>query len=514
MATLLEMKGIKKEFPGVQANDHIDFEVQEGEIHALLGENGAGKTTLMRVLYGLYERDAGQILLRGQPVEIRSPRDAIALGIGMVHQEFMLVPTFSVVENVALGLDQGSPLLFVEPVKERITQLAQSHGLAVDPEAVVEHLSIGVQQRVEILKLLCRDANLLILDEPTAVLTPQETTGLFSNLRSLVDGGHSVVFITHKLNEVMAVCDRVTVLRGGKVVGTKSVADTNPRDLAEMMVGREVLFRLDKQSLQPGEPVLKLHDVHANDDLGLDALRGVSLEVREREVIGVAGVDGNGQPQLAEALAGLRGLTKGTITITGEDVTKLPPARRYAKGMAYVPADRRGVGTIATQDLCCNCILGQCDDFSTAGGWVLSGERIREYTQQVISAFDVRTPGTGLAARKLSGGNLQKLLLGRELLREPKLLVVEQPTRGLDVGATEYVRARILDARREGAAVLLISSELDEILELSDRIAVMYEGRIMGVVPNDNPDVRLIGLMMAGSRREPVETELVGDTIG
>jgi simple sugar transport system ATP-binding protein len=511
---LLEMRGICKTFPGVVANDEIDFEVKPGEIHALLGENGAGKTTLMRILYGLYEPDGGAILLRGESVHIGSPQDAIALGIGMVHQEFMLVPTFTVAENVALGLGRTTEQLRLAPLKQRINELAASHGLAVDPDARIEHLSIGVQQRVEIVKLLCRNASLLIMDEPTAVLTPQETEGLFENLSSLAGEGHSVIFITHKLDEVMAVSDRVTVLRSGKVVGTQMVGATSPRELAEMMVGREVLFALEKPPLSPGEPVLQVENLHALDDRGLPALRGVSLDVRQCEIVGIAGVDGNGQPQLAEALAGLRKVHSGRITIAGSDVTRQPPAKRYAKGMAYVPADRRGVGTVSTQDLCCNCILGQCEEFSTGGGWVLSRPKILQHAARVVSTFDVRTPGTDLVAGKLSGGNLQKLLLGRELMRQPKLLVVEQPTRGLDVGATEYVRARILEARQGGSAVLLISSELEEILELSDRIAVMYEGQIMGMLPNEDPDIRLIGLMMAGSHRQTTENTTSGEIIG
>jgi len=516
MRKLLEMRGITKIFPGVVANDHVDFEVAEGEIHALLGENGAGKTTLMNILYGLYVPDSGEIFIRGERADIHSPHDAIALSIGMVHQEFMLVPTFTVAENVGLGLDPTrSPFLELGSVETRIKEFSSRHGLTVDPSVKVKHLSVGVQQRVEIVKLLYRDARLLILDEPTAVLTPQEAEALFAVLRSLVREGRSVIFITHKLNEVMAVSDRVTVLRDGKVIATKKTKDTNPRELAEMMVGREAPFRTDRQPLTPGTTVLKVEDVHAVDDRGVLALRGISLQVREREILGLAGVDGNGQCELAEVLAGLRPASKGKVILTGHDVTNAPPSQRYSRGMAYVPAERRAVGCVESLDVACNCILGRPSDFTTAKGWLLARSELRRYAEELVSDFDVRTPSTEVLAAKLSGGNLQKLLLGRELMRDPKLLVAEQPTRGLDVGATEYVRSKILEARRDGAAILLVSSELEEILALSDRISVIYEGEIVGTVRAEEADLQLIGLMMAGSHRDSsVSTRIESTTLG
>jgi len=500
MNSLLEMRGITKAFAGVVANDNVGLEVSEGEIHALLGENGAGKTTLTNILYGLYRCDSGEIYFKGAQVHIHSPQDAIALGIGMVHQEFMLVPTFTVAENIALGLNlTNSPLLELDQVDRGIRDLSARHGLGVDPRAKIEHLSVGVQQRVEILKLLYRKARLLILDEPTAVLTPQETDGLFEVLRSLVAEGQSVILITHKLNEVMAISDRVTILRDGKVVATRTTKGTNQYELAEMMVGREVLFEVRKESLAPADTLLEVENLHVSDDTGLPALKGVSFQIRACEILGVAGVDGNGQRELMEALAGLRVATRGTISVAGLDVTGLPPLRRYSRGLAYVPADRRGVGCIESLSVAQNSILGRCREFTVAGGLVLSRARVRRHASELVASFDVRCPGVDVAASKLSGGNLQKLMLGRELTRRPKVLVVEQPTRGLDVAATEYVRNTILEARRSGAAVLLVSSEMDEILALSDRILVIYEGRIMATLQNDQHlDVRMIGLMMAG----------------
>lgn len=504
MNLLLEMRGITKTFPGVVANDNVGLEVSEGEIHALLGENGAGKTTLMNILYGLYRCDSGEIYFKGARVRVRSPQDAITLGIGMVHQEFMLVPALTVAENVALGLNlTNSPLLELDQVDRGIRDLSARHGLGLDPRAKIEHLSVGVQQRVEIVKLLYRKARLLILDEPTAVLTPQETDGLFEVLRSLVAEGRSAILITHKLNEVMAISDRVTVLRDGKVVATQRTKDTDQYELAEMMVGREVLFQARKEPLAPEDTLLEVENLHVSDDRGLPALKGASFQIRAGEILGVAGVAGNGQRELAEALAGLRPATRGTISVAGLDVTGLPPLRRYSRGLAYVPADRRGVGCIGSLSVAQNSILGRCQEFTIAGGLLLSGARVRRHASELVASFDVRCPGVDVAASKLSGGNLQKLMLGRELTRRPKVLVVEQPTRGLDVAATEYVRNTILEARRSGAAVLLVSSELDEVLALSDRISVIYEGRIMATLQNDQHlDVRMIGLMMAGANRD------------
>lgn len=499
MTQILSMKGIYKEFPGVIANDYVDFSVNEGEIHALLGENGAGKTTLMRILYGLYAADKGEIFVKGNKVHIHSPNDAINLGIGMVHQEFMLVPNFTVTENVAMGMNiTNTPFLELKPIEKKIRDISTQHGLAIDPTAYIQQISIGVQQRAEIIKLLCRDARLLILDEPTGVLTLQETEGLFDILRSLVCEGCAIVFITHKLNEVMSVSDRVTVLRQGKVVGVKNIKDTNQIELAEMMVGRDVLFRIHKKQVVPKEPVLQIEDLHASNDRGLPALNGISLEVREGEILGIAGVDGNGQSELAETLAGLRKVKSGRIHVNSKDVTDEPTAKRYANGMVYVPADRRMVGTVQSIDIAWNSILGRPDEFTSAKGLLLDAHKIEEHANQIVSQFDIRTPGINVKVEKLSGGNLQKLLLGRELVKHPKLLIVEQPTRGLDVGATEYIRNQILEAQVTGTAVLLISSELDEILDLSDRIAVIYEGKIMGIVKSGEAERSKIGFMMAG----------------
>jgi simple sugar transport system ATP-binding protein len=496
------MRSVSKSFPGVLANDNVNLTIQNGEIHALLGENGAGKSTLMNILYGLYTRDKGDIYFEEEKVDIRSPQDAINLGIGMVHQEFMLIDKFTVTENVALGLNlTSSPFLELQMVEKRLVDISDRHGLAVEPNARIEHLSVGVQQRVEILKLLFREARLLILDEPTAVLTPQETKGFFQVLRSLVDNGCSVIFITHKLNEVMEISDRVTVLRDGRVIASKSTADTDARELAEMMVGREVLFTTHRAPMMPGPTMLEVRELEALDDRSMPALKGLSFTIFQNEILGLAGVDGNGQRELAEVLAGLRDAEKGAILIEEGNVTNLPPAKRYAQGVSYIPADRQGMGCVNSLDIACNSILGQCSDFTAAGGLVLRNQDIERHAQELVSRFDVRCPGTSTVAGKLSGGNLQKLMLGRELMRRPKVMIVEQPTRGLDVGATEYVRKRILEARQNGAAVLLISSELEEILSLSDRIAVIYEGQIVGTVRNDNVNIQDLGLMMAGAHK-------------
>ena len=506
MPPLLEMRKITKRFPGVLADDQVDLTVQPGEIHALLGENGAGKSTLMQILYGLYQRDAGEILVDGQPVEIRSPHDAIAHGIGMIHQEFMLIPRFSVVENVVMGLaDNPGPLLDLKAAKARLTDLAQRHGLAVDPNATVDHLPVGVQQRVEILKLLYRNARLLILDEPTAVLTPQEAEGLFKVLRSLTDKAHSVIFITHKLHEVMAVADRVTVLRDGKVIASLATSETTPRDLARMMVGREVAQRMEKTPVNRGRQVLTVTDLHVADDANSAKLNGISLEVHGGEILGVAGVDGNGQSELAEALLHLRPIARGQIQVDGMEVTHLSPAAHRAAGIAYIPADRRKVGSVGVLSIAQNAILGRAGHFARLGRLFFHRQRVNAHATALVDRYDVRTPGIHFAAGKLSGGNLQKVVLGREVMRQPRLLIVEQPTRGLDIGATHYVRQQLLAERARGAAILLISAELEEILGLSDRIAVLYQGRIMGMIDNHNPerggnaDLEAIGLMMAGT---------------
>ena len=496
---LLHMRDIVKRFPGVVANDHVDFAVGRGEIHALLGENGAGKSTLMQILYGFYQRDSGDILLEGEPARIDSPKAAIALGIGMIHQEFMLVHPMSVVENVVLGLDQSARRgLDLKGAAAVLQDLSDRHGLAVDPHAVVEHLPIGVRQRVEILKLLYRDARLLILDEPTAVLTPIEKDGLFAVLRGLAREGRSIVIVTHKLHEIMDVSDRVTVMRDGRVVASMVTAESSPRELARLMVGRDVVLRAIKTPVTRGPPMLVVEDLVAQDLAGETKVRGLGLTVHAGEILGIAGVDGNGQSQLAQALMALCPIQSGRIAVGGTDVTRLSPADHHARGLAYIPADRRHVGSIADLSIADNAILGTQRSRTRTGGLVQNEPAIRGFAETLVQRFGVRTPNIRVQAGKLSGGNLQKLVLGREMMRGPRVLVVEQPTRGLDVGAIETVWAELLRARTDGAAVLLISAELDEILNLADRIAVMFEGRIVGVLDAADADVETLGLMMAG----------------
>ena len=499
-ATVVEMRGITKRFPGVVANDRIDFEVRAGEVHALLGENGAGKTTLMNVLYGLYQPDEGEIYIRGRRVTLRSPRDAIALGIGMVHQHFMLIPPLTVAENVVLGLPSSrGPFLDTDRAERRISELAQRYGLKVDPHAYVWQLSVGEQQRVEIIKALYRGASILILDEPTSVLTPPEVRELFSVLRRMAEEGNAVIFITHKLHEVMAVSDRVTVLRDGRVVSTVDTAGTSERQLAKMMVGREVLFQVSKRPVAKGKVALEVRDLWAMGDRGLPALKGISLSLRQGEILGIAGVAGNGQRELAEVITGLRRATKGKVLIGGKDMTNCPPAAIIGEGVAYIPEERIRRGLIMDFSVAENAILETHNSPPFTDGWFLNRREIDRYVEGLISDYGVKTPSKDAPVRHLSGGNLQRLLLARELSRRPKLLIASQPTRGLDVGATEYIRRRLVEQREKGTAILLISEDLDEVLSLSDRVAVMYEGEIVGIVPEGEADVEEIGMMMAGA---------------
>lgn len=502
MAPFLEMKNIVKHFPGVLANDHVNFSVEEGEIHALLGENGAGKSTLMQILYGLYELDAGEIFVEGSPVKIQNPHDAIANGIGMIHQDFMLIPPFTVVENVIVGLeDHNGPLLDTKAAAKRINELSDHHGLSVDPAAKIENLPVGVQQRVEIIKLLYRNAKLLILDEPTAVLTPQEANSLFDVLRSLKAKGHSVVFITHKLHEVMDVADRVTVLRDGKAIATVKTSETNARELARMMVGRDVVFRIAKEPCKPGRPILHVEDLCVSDNMQNPKVRGVSFDLQEGAILGLAGVDGNGQSELAEALMNLRPVTRGKILIEGKEITHLSTARHRFERMAYIPADRRNVGTVGTMSIKYNSILGD-EHLNAVANIFLDEPRIKSHAEELVKHYNVKAPNISIQAGNLSGGNLQKVVLGRELMRKPNVLVIEQPTRGLDVGAIEYIQKQIIAERDRGAAILLISADLEEIMTLSDQIAVIYKGQIMGTVAASDADITNIGLMMAGT---PIE---------
>jgi len=504
----VEMKGIRKVFPGVVANDNVDFAVQEGEIHALVGENGAGKTTLMNVLFGLYIAEAGSIQIRGQPVRIRKNADAIALGVGMVHQSFKLVPSFTIAENITLGAEPRKGI-FVdrEAVRDSVLAISERFGLKVDPEARVQDLPVGVQQRVEILKALYREADVLILDEPTAVLTPQETDELFGVVRSLVAGGKTVIFITHKLREVLEISDRVTVMRDGAVVGTKDTKDTDVAELARMMVGRDVLLRVEKDHAEPGEIVLRVDSLRARDDRHLMSVKGVSLEVRAGEILGVAGVMGNGQRELVEAIVGLRPAAGGTIHISGKEITSLSVRERRESGMSCVPEDRyvRGLALPATlQDN-----LVACNYYKPpmSKGPLLNLDTIGSSANAAIETFDVRTTGKDVPAFTLSGGNLQKVVVARELGAEPELLLAAQPTRGLDIGSIEFVHQRIIDARDSGTAVLLVSAELDEVMSLSDRIVVLYEGKIVGTIDGASATEQGLGLWMAGVTDEDIAGE-------
>jgi general nucleoside transport system ATP-binding protein len=491
---LVVLEGITKRFPGVLANDRVDLTLEEGEIHALVGENGAGKSTLMRVLYGLYPPDDGRILVRGQQVRIPTPRAAIALGIGMVHQHFVLVDRFTVTENIILGAE-GGLLLELDEARRKVNELARSYGFRVNPTSVVEDLSVGEEQRVEILKALYRGVDLLILDEPTAVLTPSESEELFQNLRRLKADGKTVVFISHKLDEVMAIADRIMVLRRGKVVGETTPEDTSKEQLAEMMVGRPVLFRLEKPEVTVGEPILKVEDLEIRG-----RLHDIDLEVRGGEILGVAGVEGNGQLELAEAIVGLRAGDGGRVLLDGEDVTGRSVAQVRSRGLAYVPEDRHDRGLVLEMTLWENSVLGRQHRKEFSGGLgVMLIRKIKDLATRLVKAFDVRARSISVLASTLSGGNQQKLILGRELEEDPRLLVAHQPTRGLDVGAIEFVWKQILDQKAAGRAVLLISAELDEIYELSDRIVTIYEGRITGEYPPDAPPEQ-VGIGMTGGR--------------
>lgn len=508
MPPILELRGITKVFPGVVANDHIDLTLNQGEILALLGENGAGKSTLMNILYGLYDPDGGSILVRGQPTTIRDPQDAIAQGIGMVHQHFMLVPPLTVTENVMLGdesLVKGI-LLDRKKAAARITEISKTYGLEVAPHALVSALPVGVQQRVEIIKVLYRNADILILDEPTAVLTPQEVQDLFAIIRSLVDKGASLIFITHKLKEVMALADRITVLRHGRVVGSTTPAETTEAELASMMVGREVQLTVEKGPARPAEPVLEVEHLSVLDARHHLAVDDVSFEVRSGEIVGIAGVQGNGQTELVEAVTGLRSVIAGRVRIAGQDTTSCTPRQVTECGVGHVPEDRQRDGLVLSFSVADNMVLNTSYLAPYARGIVLQLDTIQEAAQSLVNQFDVRTPSVTTPVSNLSGGNQQKVIVARELSRPIRLLVASQPTRGLDVGSIEYIHQRIVQERDRGAGILLVSPELDEITSLSDRIAVMYHGKIMAIVPADAVTREQLGLLMAGVPAEQVLT--------
>jgi len=499
----LEMRGITKRFPGVLASDHVDFDVKSGEVHALLGENGAGKSTLMKILYGLYHPDEGEILLNGKPVSISSPNDSINLGIGMIHQHFMLVQTLTVAENVALGMPSSrGALTDLDVVSNRILELAQIYGLKIDPSAYIRQLSVGQQQRVEIIKALYRGAALLILDEPTAVLTPQEVDELFVIMHQMVKDGHALIFISHKLHEVVEISNRVTVLRDGRKIGTRPTSETTKQDLANWMVGREVGFAPDRGEVEMGETRLQLVEVSCGSDRGTPGLRGVSLKVRSGEILGIAGVSGNGQRELAETITGLRKTTGGNIFLEGDDITSLSPGEITDRMLSYIPEERMRDAMINEFTVAENLILREHHKPPYSQYGFLNLRDISRHADDLIKQFRVKTPSQETHAKNLSGGNIQKVVLAREISREPRAIIAAQPTRGLDIGATEYVREQLLLERRKGTAILLISEDLDEILALSDRIAVIYEGQIMDIVPRANATPEKLGLLMAGVHPE------------
>ena len=502
----IELRGIVKRFPGVVANDGIDLKVRRGEIHCLLGENGAGKTTLMRVLYGLYRPDEGEIILNGQPVRMTSPRAALNHHVGMVHQHFRLVPTLSVEENIVLGLDEGTgPFMNFRKTREKISVIANEYGLSVEPQTKVWQLAVGQQQRVEILKALYREVDILIMDEPTSVLTPQEVDQLFTTLRTLVDDGLTIIFITHKLDEVMQVSDRVTVLRKGKVVATLPTAETDKPALARLMVGREVVFRLKKNPIKQREKILEMNDLHALNDRGLPALRGVSFDLFGGEILGVAGVSGNGQYELAEVLTGLRKSTMGKIFLAKKEVTNCSAREMNNLNVAHIPAERIRMGIVPALSIRENLILKKYRRPPFSYREFLDNEEIEKNAHRAMSDYQISAPNCETPAKLLSGGNIQKVILARELSENPSLIVAVHPTYGLDIGATEQVRQVLLVQRERGAATLLISEDLEEIMTLSDRILVLFNGEVMGILEAESADIEVIGLMMAGTRHKGEE---------
>ncbi|WP_066364898.1 ABC transporter ATP-binding protein [Neobacillus fumarioli] len=508
MEYVIEMLNIRKEFGNFVANDNITLQVRKGEIHALLGENGAGKSTLMNVLFGLYQPEQGEIRVNGKPVKISNPNIANDLGIGMVHQHFMLVEKFTVTENIILGREITSGgRINLKKAEQAVREISERYGLAVDPQAKISDISVGMQQRVEILKTLYRGAEILIFDEPTAVLTPQEIEELMQILKTLIQEGKSIILITHKLREIMEVADRCTVIRKGKGIGTVNVSETNPNELASLMVGREVVFKTEKRKADPKQPVLEVKDLVVKDSRGVTAVNGLNLTIRSGEIVGIAGVDGNGQSEFIEAITGLRKATSGSIKVNGKELTGLTPRKITESGVGHIPQDRHKHGLVLNYPIGENMVLQTYYKKPFSKNGILNFKEIYSKAKKLIAEYDVRTPSEYTLARALSGGNQQKAIIGREVDRDPDLLIAAQPTRGLDVGAIEFIHKRLIEQRDRGKAVLLVSFELDEIMNVSDRIAVIYEGKIVAIVDPKETNEQELGLLMAGSSRKEAGEE-------
>lgn len=508
MDYVIEMLDIRKEFPGVVANNNITLQVKKGEIHALLGENGAGKSTLMNVLFGLYQPERGEIKIKGEKVHITNPNIANDLGIGMVHQHFMLVEPFTVTQNIILGSEPKKGVkIDLRKAEKEVQELSDRYGLRVDPKAKIRDISVGMQQRVEILKMLYRGADVLIFDEPTAVLTPQEIDELIEIMQSLVKEGKSIILITHKLKEIMQTCDRCTVIRKGEGIGTVNVADTTVDELAALMVGRAVSFKTEKTEANPQEVVLEVENLHVNDTRNVPTVKGLNLEVRANEIVGIAGVDGNGQTELIEAIAGLRKVESGSISLNGKPITKLSPRKVTEMGLGHIPQDRQKMGLVLDFPVSENIVLQSYYKEPYSKYKLLKYEKIDQYAKDIVDEYDVRTPSIHTKTSALSGGNQQKVIIGREVDRSPDFLIAAQPTRGLDVGAIEFIHKKLIEERDNGKAVLLVSFELDEILNVSDRIVVLFDGKIVADVKPSETNEQQLGLLMAGSVEERVGEE-------
>ena len=500
MDYVIEMLGIRKEFPGIVANDDITLQVEEGEIHAILGENGAGKSTLMSILFGLYHPDKGVIKVRGKEVSIKNPNDAFTLGIGMVHQHFQLVHNFTVAENIIMG-KEGGFVYDIKKASKRIKDISERYGLSIEPDMVIEDISVGMQQRVEILKMLYRDADILIFDEPTAVLTPQEIDELMDIMRNLAAEGKSIILITHKLDEIKAVAKRCTIIRRGRLIDVVDVKSTSVNDMAAAMVGRPVSFKVEKKPATPGAPILEMKNLSVMNSKGVIGVKDFSLSIRSGEIIGIAGVDGNGQTELVEAIAGLRKIESGSIMFKGKDISHFPISERNDLGLGHIPEDRQKRGLILSMPITSNMVIKEFSKAPFSSHWLLDYDEIRKYSEEIVEKFDVRSgEGVDSLAGKLSGGNQQKAIIGREITADPDLLIAVQPTRGLDVGAIEFIHKQLVDERDRGKAVLLVSFELDEIFNLSDRIAVMSGGELIDIVNTSETNEHEVGLMMAGIR--------------